>query len=315
MIKPKVCILRSAGTNCDKETAAGFKLAGAECELLHINSLVNRQRALNDFHILALPGGFSYGDDVASGKIFANELRFKLADSLAEFIAEGKLIIGICNGFQILVKSGLLPGTRPNWSSRYAPVRGTRPNWSSRYAPVRGTRPNWSGRYAPVRGTRPYRIGRCVPLLRDLELKQATSLIINDSGKFEARWVYLKPAGKCIWTKGLKKIIYLPVAHGEGKFVTQGQTVLNWLKKNKQIVFQYCDAKGKFSDYPDNPNGSIENIAGITDETGRILGLMPHPERHLWSVQHPRNWELKSKHEGDGLQIFRNGVKYVKENL
>jgi phosphoribosylformylglycinamidine synthase subunit PurQ / glutaminase len=259
VIKPKVCILRSAGTNCDKETAAAFKLAGSDPELLHINSLVSRQRRLSDFHILALPGGFSYGDDIASGKIFANELRFKLADSLRQFIAEGKLIIGICNGFQILVKSGLL-------------------------------------RSSP-------------------ELKQDTSLIINDSGKFEARWVYLKPAGKCVWTKDLKKIIYLPVAHGEGKFVTQDKSVLNRLNKNRQIVFQYCDAQGKLCGYPNNPNGSIENIAGITDETGRILGLMPHPERHLWSVQHPRNWELKSKHEGDGLQIFRNGVKYVKENL
>jgi len=260
MKKAKVCILRSAGTNCDKETAAAFKLAGAECELLHINSLVGRQRMLNDFHILALPGGFSYGDDIASGKIFANELRFKLADSLRQFIADGKLIIGICNGFQILVKSGLLPG--------------------------------------PV-----------------LELKQNTSLIINDSGKFEARWVYLKPGGRCVWTKGLKKIIYLPVAHGEGKFVTEDKQVLSRLKKNSQIVFEYCDAKGKLSGYPANPNGSIENIAGITDETGRILGLMPHPERHIYAASHPRNWELKSKHEGDGLQIFRNGVEYVKENL
>ncbi|MFA4993449.1 MAG: phosphoribosylformylglycinamidine synthase I [Candidatus Omnitrophota bacterium] len=260
MKKPKVCVLRSAGTNCDKETAAAFKLAGGECELLHINSLAGRQRMLNDFHILALPGGFSYGDDIASGKIFANELRFKLADSLRQFIAEGKLIIGICNGFQILVKSGLLPGS----------VR---------------------------------------------ELKQSTSLIINDSGKFEARWVYLKPAGKCVWTKGLKKIIYLPVAHGEGKFITEDKPVLNRLKKNAQIVFQYCDAQGKLCAYPANPNGSIENIAGITDETGRILGLMPHPERHIYAANHPRNWELKSKHEGDGLQIFRNGVEYVKENL
>ncbi|MDD5409405.1 MAG: phosphoribosylformylglycinamidine synthase I [Candidatus Omnitrophica bacterium] len=260
MKKPKVCILRSAGTNCDKETAAAFKFAGAQPELLHINSLVSRQRMLNDFHILALPGGFSYGDDIASGKIFANELRFKLADSLRQFIADGKLIIGICNGFQILVKSGLLPG--------------------------------------PVR-----------------QLKQNTSLIINDSGKFEARWVYLKPGGKCAWTKGLKKIIYLPVAHGEGKFVTEDKQVLSRLKKNGQIVFEYCDAKGKLSGYPDNPNGSIKNIAGITDETGRILGLMPHPERHIYAGSHPRNWELKSKHEGDGLQIFRNGVEYVKEKL
>ena len=259
MIKPKVCVLRSAGTNCDQETAAAFALAGAEPEFLHINRLVNGARTLNDFHILALPGGFSYGDDIASGKIFANELRFKLVDSLTKFIADGKLIIGICNGFQILVKSGLLPIS--------------------------------------------------------IKLKQDTSLIINDSGKFEARWVYLLPGGRCVWTKDLKKIIYLPVAHGEGKFLVQDKSVLKRLKINRQIVFQYCDAQGKLSGYPDNPNGSIENIAGITDRTGRILGLMPHPERHVFSAQHPRNWDLKSKHEGDGLQIFRNGVKYVKENL
>jgi len=139
MLKPKVCVLRSAGTNCDQETAAGFKLAGSAPELLHINSLVSGKRTLDDFHILALPGGFSYGDDIASGKIFANELRFKLVDSLRRFISEGKLIIGICNGFQILVKSGLLSG--------------------------------------------------------NAGLKQDTSLIINDSGKFEARWVYLKSSG------------------------------------------------------------------------------------------------------------------------
>jgi len=258
MLKPKVCILRSAGTNCDAETASAFKLAGADTELVHINSLIKGARSLDEFQILALSGGFSYGDDVASGKIFANELRFKLADSLRKFIKDKKLIIGICNGFQILVKSGLLPDSAG--------------------------------------------------------MDQDTSLIINDSGKFEDRWVYLKPSGRCIWTKNLKKIIYLPVAHGEGKFVTRDKDILSRLKKNKQIVFEYCDAAGKEAKYPVNPNGSIENIAGICDPTGRILGLMPHPERHVSSLQHPRNWNLKSK-EGDGLQIFKNGVDYVKENL
>jgi phosphoribosylformylglycinamidine synthase len=255
MLKPKVCVLRSAGTNCDQETAAAFKLAGAEPELLHINSLVGRARTLDDFQILALPGGFSYGDDIASGKIFANELRFKLVDNLRKFIADGKLIIGICNGFQILVKSGFLPGGR--------------------------------------------------------DLKQDASLIINDSAKFEARWVYLKPAaGRCVWTKGLKKIIYLPVAHGEGKFVASDTQVLNRLKKNKQIAFQYSDAAGNFSGYPDNPNGSIEGIAGICDETGRVFGLMPHPERHIYAAQHPRKDQLIK--EADGLQIFKNGVDFIK---
>jgi phosphoribosylformylglycinamidine synthase len=259
MPKPKVCVLRSAGTNCDRETAAAFKLAGAAPELVHINSLVRGVKSFNDFQILAFPGGFSYGDDVASGKIFANELRFKLSDPLRKFIRDGKLIIGICNGFQILVKSGLLPG-------------------------------------GP-------------------ELKQDTSLIINDSGKYEDRWVYLKPSGKCAWTRGIKNIIYLPVGHGEGKFVTRDKRILKGLKDNRQMVFQYCDANGKLSGYPDNPNGSTENIAGITDKTGRILGLMPHPERHMFATQHPRNWNLKSKKHGDGLQIFKNGVKYVRDNL
>jgi phosphoribosylformylglycinamidine synthase subunit PurQ / glutaminase len=258
MLKPKVCVLRSAGTNCDQETKAAFSLAGASAELMHINSLVANRRTLDDFHILALPGGFSYGDDIASGKIFANELRFKLVDSLRKFIADGKLIIGICNGFQILVKSGLLPG--------------------------------------------------------DTHLSQTTSLIINDSGKFESRWVYLKPGDSpCIWTKGLKKIIYLPVAHGEGKFVVGDKQVLNRLKKNNQIVFQYSDATGKFSGYPDNPNGSVENIAGICDQTGRVFGLMPHPERHICLTQHPRKDQLKK--EADGLQIFKNGVNFIKKNF
>lgn len=258
VLKPKVCVLRSAGTNCDQETKAAFSLAGASAELMHINNLVAHRRTLDDFHILALPGGFSYGDDIASGKIFANELRFKLVDSLRKFIADGKLIIGICNGFQILVKSGLLPG--------------------------------------------------------DVNFSQTTSLIINDSGKFESRWVYLKLGGAdCVWTKGLKKIIYLPVAHGEGKFVVADKQLLNRLKKNNQIVFQYSNAVGNLSGYPDNPNGSVENIAGICDKTGRIFGLMPHPERHICPAQHPRKDKLKK--EADGLQIFKNGVNFIKKNF
>ncbi len=257
MPRPKVCVLRTAGTNCDQETAAAFSLAGAEAELLHINSLVINKKTLDDFGILALPGGFSYGDDIASGKIFANELRFKLVDSLRKFIADGKLIIGICNGFQILVKSGLLPG--------------------------------------------------------DANFNQTTSLIINDSGKFESRWVYLKSAGHCVWTKSLNKIIYLPVAHGEGKFVVSDKQILNRLKKNNQIVFQYANAAGNFSGYPENPNGSVENIAGICDETGRVFGLMPHPERHVYAAQHPRKDRLKK--EADGLGIFKNGVDYIKKHF
>lgn len=257
MLKPKVCILRSAGTNCDQETGAAFKLAGAEVESVHINSLVSGKRSLDDFQILALSGGFSYGDDIASGKIFANELRFKLGDALHKFISQGKLIIGICNGFQILVKAGLLPGGN--------------------------------------------------------SFRQTVTLSLNDSAKFEDRWVYLKPAQSCcIWTKGLEDTIYLPVAHGEGKFIPQDKQVLETLVNKKQIVFQYVDKNNNLCAYPDNPNGSVENIAGICDESGRIFGLMPHPERHIQGTHHPRWTRLGLKEEGEGLIIFKNAVDFLK---
>jgi len=260
-MKPKVCILRTAGTNCDQETAFAFSLCGADAELVHINKLAGNKASLLGYHILALPGGFSYGDDIASGKIFANELKYKLGPTLKEFIREGKLIIGICNGFQILVKSGLLPGNSL--------------------------------------------------------LAQEVSLIINDSGKFEDRWVYLSLGSdeskiKCVWTKGLPKVIYLPVAHGEGKFIVKDKKILSRIKKNGQAVFYYTDSLGRASGYPANPNGSVDNIAGICDSTGRILGLMPHPERHILPFQHP-GWVKKSW--GEGLKIFKNGVEYINKNF
>jgi len=261
----KVCVLRTAGTNCDKETAFAFSKVGGVSELVHINSLIRDIRKLADYQILAIPGGFSYGDDIAAGKILANELKNKLTQDLKNFISAGKLIIGICNGFQILVKSGLLPG--------------------------------------------------------NVKLKQEASLILNDSAKFEDRWVYLKNSkfkiqnSKCIWAKNLPEIIYLPVAHGEGKFLTEDKQVLDRLKRNGQIVFQYCDEGGRLAKYPYNPNGSMESIAGISDDTGRILGLMPHPERHIAFWQHPRWTAAKVKKEGDGLQIFKNGVEYAKKHF
>jgi len=264
MPRPKVCILRAAGTNCDQETAFAFSKVNADPDFVHINSLISHRKFLKDYHILAISGGFTYGDDLGAGKILANELRYKLAEDIKTFIQQGKLIIGICNGFQILVKSGLLPGNK--------------------------------------------------------ELTQEASLVINDSGKFEDRWVYLrqKEKGKrqkCVWIKDLPEIIYLPVAHGEGKFITQNKSVLERLKNNSQIVFQYCDEKGKLLDYPYNPNGSEDNIAGICDETGRIFGLMPHPERHSEIFQHPRWQPVKNNNDGDGLLIFRNGVEYVRKYL
>lgn len=263
--KPRIMILRTAGTNCDQETAFAFKSVGADVDLVHINELVNAKKKLDDYHILAVPGGFSYGDDVAAGKILANELRFKLTDDLKKFISDGKLVIGICNGFQILVKAGLLPG----------PVKEDSNGFS-----------------------------------------QTATLMNNDSGKFEDRWIYLKPDGNCVWTEGVNQVIALPVAHGEGKFVPKDETVLKRLKDGGQIVFRYCGPMGEKPKYPENPNGSLDDIAGICDRSGRVFALMPHPERHFFNTQHPRWTRLKKKDKfGDGARIFENGINYVKKNL
>ncbi len=262
--KPRVIVLRTAGTNCNVETSFAFEQCGASVEEVHLEKLFARKVVLSDYHIMALPGGFSYGDDIASGRIFANEMRLRLGDDMARFIAEGKLIIGICNGFQILVKAGILPG----------------------------------------------------PFVPSPKLKQTATLFNNDSGKFEDRWTHLKVFGKSVWTEGLKDVVYFPVAHGEGKFIPANGQVLKGLQASGQIVFRYCEVDGNRSEYPANPNGSIDDIAGITDPTGRVLGLMPHPERHFLVTQHPFWTRLKkSGRLGDGARIFQNGVDYVRKSL
>lgn len=288
MVYPKVLVLRTAGTNCDAETVFAFESAGAVCERVHINRLISGEKKLQDYQILALAGGFSYGDDIISGRILANELRLRLADDLKRFISGGKLIIGICNGFQVLVRAGILPGA-------LLPLRD-----SPLLANALG------GRELPLASS----------ATDNLIFTQTVTLTHNDSGKFEDRWVYLKPDGKCVWTQGLNEVIYLPVAHAEGKFVTLDQMLLKNLSDNGQIVFRYCDENGRKPVYPQNPNGAVDDIAGITDPTGRILGLMPHPERHFLFLQHP-SWTRQKKKEkfGDGAKIFENGVAYIKKNL
>ncbi|MCX9083795.1 MAG: phosphoribosylformylglycinamidine synthase I [Candidatus Methanoperedens sp.] len=258
----KALILTGFGINCDIETAHAFKIAGAEAERVHINDLINGARKLSDFHILAFPGGFSFGDDIASGKVLANMIKYNLGDQIQEFIDSGKLIFGICNGFQAMVKMGLLPA--------------------------------FDGDY----GT------------------QDVTLTFNDSGRFEDRWVYLKAntRSNCIFTKGIENI-FLPVRHGEGKFVVKGPQVLSRLKKGGHIVFQYTDSVGKNPGYPENPNGSIENIAAICDETGRVFGMMPHPEAFQHRTNHPGWTREELPEEGAGIAIFRNAVEHMKENL
>jgi phosphoribosylformylglycinamidine synthase len=254
-MKIKVLIIRAAGTNCDLETAYAFELAGASTERVYID-YVKRRNLLN-YQILVLPGGFTYGDDISAGKILANEIKYKLQDAILKFIEKGNLILGICNGFQVLVKAGILPG--------------------------------FDGYFG----------------------EQCVSLVTNDSERFEDRWVNLKIyEERSVFTKGIKKNITLPVAHAEGKFVVKNKRILKLIEKH--IVFQYVDEKGKLGGYPYNPNGSVMNIAGITDKTGRILGLMPHPERFISYLQHPQHTRKVLDEKGDGFVIFKNAVDYFK---
>jgi phosphoribosylformylglycinamidine synthase len=262
MTNVKTIVLRTAGSNCDYETVHAFQQVGSDVSLIHINQIIAGKTRLSDFQILAIPGGFTYGDDISAGKILANELKNKLTDQLEKFVTAGKLIIGICNGFQVLVKAGLLPEISLN-----------------------------NG-------------------------KQQVTLTNNDSGKFEDRWIYLKPISeKCVFTRGIETIVYYPVAHAEGKFIPKDDMVMQKLKANDQIVFQYANTNGDLAEYPWNPNGSIENIAGICDPSGRVFGLMPHPERHFHPTHHPRWTREGLKPEADGVVIFRNAVNYIRENF
>jgi len=259
-MKPKVLVLYGYGINCDNETQYGFELAGADAEKVHINELINKEKKLKDYQVLALPGGFSFGDDISAGRVLANKFKYNLQQELDSFINKGKLIIGICNGFQAMVKLGILPSFERK------------------------------------------------------SKKEDVTLTFNDSGRFEDRWVYLKinQKSKCIWTKGIKNL-YLPIRHGEGKFISKNKEIREKLKKSEQIVLQYSSETGNpTSNYPFNPNGSEDNIAGICDETGRIFGIMPHPEGFLFSQNHPR-WTREEVEKGEGIKIFKNAVEFLKE--
>jgi len=268
-----VCVLFGFGINCDRETAAVFEMVGATSERLHVNRLVQGERSLSEFDILAVPGGFSFGDHLGSGRLLGNRLRFALREQLQQFVTDGKPIIGICNGFQALVKTGLLPG----------------------------------------------------PLDASLEpdLVQRASLTLNNTGRYEDRWVTLEfdSESPCIWTKGIQRI-ECPVRQGEGRFVMPTEKDIDDLQSNHLLAVRYVDPTtsvgGGIQDellpFPMSPNGSMRNIAGICDATGLVFGLMPHPEAFYSMWLHPEHtsMDLDEDWEGEGLQIFRNAVEYVR---
>jgi phosphoribosylformylglycinamidine synthase I len=254
MTTVKTLIVRAPGTNCDVESAFALEQAGAQVDLIHVDELIHRQRLLSNYQIMVIPGGFTYGDDISAGRILANELRLKLGNKIQKFVDDGRLILGICNGFQALVKAGMLPKSRG-------------------------------------------------------ENSQSLTLAANDSGRFECRWVYLSTnkTSPCIFTRGIS-LMYLPVAHGEGKVVVEPGAL-----EELNVALYYADETGDIrAGYPHNPNGSVNNIAGICDATGRIFALMPHPERFIRWTQHPR-WTTEPRRDyGDGLRIFLNAVEWAK---
>jgi phosphoribosylformylglycinamidine synthase I len=266
----KAIVITGNGTNCEMEMAHACRLAGFDAvDIVHISELLCGTKRLDDYDFLNLPGGFLDGDDLGSAKAGANRIlhaagaggRERLFNQFLRFIAAGKLILGVCNGFQLLVKLGMLPG--------------------------------FDGHYD----------------------RQTVTLTYNDSGRFEDRWVHLRvdPASLCIFTQGLSSL-YLPVRHGEGKFVPQDDEILARLHRDNLITLLYSDEKSGEAtlDYPANPNGAVDGIAGICNETGRIFGLMPHPEAYLHRTNHPCWTREELPEEGIGLALFRNAAAFLR---
>lgn len=254
MLSPRALILRAPGTNCDHETAYAFERAGAIARRVHVAALTAKPAMLDEFQIFCIPGGFSYGDDIASGRILALQLRTFLSEALERFRDRGGLILGICNGFQVLLQTSLL--------------------------------------------------------LHDQTTGPLATLAANTSGRFIDRWVPLdvRPS-RCVFFEGLSRL-ELPVAHAEGRFRSRSPETLDALEASGQLVLRYgTNAAGE----PSNPNGSEANVAGVCDESGRVLGLMPHPERFLDALQHPAlagTAEARGRN-GVGLALFTNAVKTV----
>jgi phosphoribosylformylglycinamidine synthase len=265
-MNPKALIITGYGINCEEETAKVFEMEGAKTEIIHVNDLIANPKKLDDYQIMAFPGGFSYGDDTGSGNAMANKIKNNLNEEFLNFAKKDKLIIGICNGFQILANLGI------------------------------------------------------VPALNDDYGKRTVALMHNTQARYECRWVYLKVTSKkCIWTRDID-VIHVPIAHGEGNFYTDSET-LKQIQSGDQIAWKYVKENGSPAnkEFPFNPNGAMEDIAGICDPSGRILGMMPHPERFNCFVNED-GWQLEKENlirakkslptEGKGLKLFRNAVEY-----
>jgi phosphoribosylformylglycinamidine synthase len=246
-------VLHAPGTNRDREAALACRIAGAESEIVHINQLAAGERSLDRYQMLVLPGGFSYGDDLGAGRLWANDLQHRFRGQLDNFITLGKPVLGICNGFQALVKAGYLPGPAP---------------------------------------------------------RQRVTLTFNACEHFECRWVRLRPAAdsNCLFTAGLAGDIFCPVAHGEGRLAVESNDDARWLAEHGLIALTYVSEDGSLpAGYPANPNGSVTDIAGLCNAAGNVMGLMPHPEDHIYREQHPR-WTA-GQCGGLGIGLFINGVR------
>jgi phosphoribosylformylglycinamidine synthase len=261
----RVLILTGLGLNCEQETAHAFRMCGASPDLVHLSDMVDgyAPSKLTDYNIVAMIGGFSFGDHVAAGVVYANRLRYRLIDPLERFISQGGLMLGICNGFQTMVRLGVLPGLDGDYRT------------------------------------------------------QRASLAANDRLGYRDAWVSLRaePRSICLWTRGIDRID-LPARHGEGKFLVDSPALVARMQHQGQIALRYVDDRGEPTEsWPHNPNGSPGGIAGICDPTGRIFGLMPHPDAYLYGFHHPQ-WQKERiagslKQEGEGVRIFRNGVDWV----
>lgn len=259
---PLALVLRTAGTNCDRETCLALERAGAKPELLHLKRLIENPARLESAAIVVFPGGFSYGDDIAAGRIQGFEVRQHLAAHIQEFVAAGGFVLGVCNGFQVLVDTGLLEGLPP----------------------------------AAGRGL---------------------ALANNIRGRFECRWVHLiNEDSRCTWLPA-GRVWPVPIAHGEGRLALRDAALLERLKSERRIVLRYVKADGSRSDDLETcPNGSLDQIAGVCDVTGRVLGLMPHPERNITPWHHPQWTRMPgSRSEGEGLDFYRRMVVAASQSV